>query len=126
MRVWVSSWQQECCGDPFRVGGEVRWTLQEPDLDFARSILGDALAASITHDEDHHGDLPDDALPTVGTVTAIKVVACAYSPGPAPHERTLYPISGSGVLRDRVQVSGAVPVDEGLQLVGYLVDIEPA
>ena len=126
MRVWVSSWQQECCGEPFRVGGEVRWTLQEPDLDFARTILGDALAETITHDEEHHRDLPDDTPPTIGTVTAINVVSCKYSPGAVPNERTFYPITGSAVLRDRSQVTGSVPVDEGFQLVGYLVDIEPA
>jgi hypothetical protein len=125
MRVWVSSWQQECCGDPFRVGGEVRWTLHKPDLDFARTVLGDTLAATITHDEEHHGDESDDTPPTAGTVTAIQSISCKFAPGPAPFERTPDAVPGSTVLRDRAEVHGSVPVDDGFQLVAYLVDLDP-
>ena len=78
------------------------------------------------HDEEHHGDLPDDAPRTVGTVTAIKAVSCKYEPGPGPCERTLYPVPGSAVMRERTVVHGSVPVDDGFRLVGYLVDLEPA
>jgi hypothetical protein len=123
MRVWVDSWQMQCCGDPIRVGGEVRWTLQEPDLDFARTVLGDTVAMTITHAEEHHGGLPGDTPATVGTVTAIKAVFCMYAAGRVPFERTLYPVTGSAVVRDRAEADGWEPEDGGLQFVSYLVDL---
>ena len=126
MRVWVDSWQMECCGDAIRVGGEVRWTLGTPDerdFDFVRSVLGDTVAKSITHLEDHHGGLPEESPVTVGTVTAIKAVYCRYAPGPDPLEKMLYPVNGSAVVRDRTEAKGWEPKDDGLRFISYLVDL---
>ncbi len=40
MTVWVDSWQMRCCGEPFRVGSQVAWTLSGADPDWLGAMLG--------------------------------------------------------------------------------------
>lgn len=86
--VWVDSWQIQCCGDPIDVGSTVSWTLSSTiDRLFLGSVIGDQ-ANQITHAEDHHGELPEDAPRTEGTVQSIFAVFGEYAPRPAGPERT--------------------------------------
>jgi len=115
----------QCCGKPIRLGGQVQWTLQEPDPDFAQQVLGEPLAKTITHAEEHHGGLPDDAPVTSGTVTAIKAILCRYAAVPGRDDRTRYPVEGSAVVRDVSQADGWEREDGNLRFVSYLVDLNP-
>jgi hypothetical protein len=40
--VWIESWQQQCCGDDFRVGSVVRWQVRtNSDVDeWVELLLG--------------------------------------------------------------------------------------
>ncbi len=40
MPVWVDDWQYQCCGEPFKVGSPVEWTLTLDREDFIRRALG--------------------------------------------------------------------------------------
>ena len=42
MAVWVNSWQMQCCGDPFRRGSKVAWTLRDVDSDWFDAMLARA------------------------------------------------------------------------------------
>ena len=33
MTIWVDGWQMQCCGEPFRLGSQVAWTLRAADPD---------------------------------------------------------------------------------------------
>ncbi len=59
LTVWMDAWQLQCCGQPFNVGSTIDWTLAAPsDREFLASVLGDDLAGTVTHHEEHHGGLP--------------------------------------------------------------------
>jgi hypothetical protein len=122
LRVWVSSWEQECCGDPFRVGGEARWTLAERAESWPSEVVGDAVASTITHMQNHHDLEGNDAPNTLGVVTAIQVVFCRYVPAGDP-PGLIVPVLGSAVLRRSEAVAIAEEPPDGLQLVGYIVDL---
>jgi hypothetical protein len=86
VRVWIEAWQACCCGDPFSVGSEVAWRLNPVSADerswFAEP-LGDGIAASITHCENHHSGAgrvsPDLTRGRVESITAVY-----WSVGPRP------------------------------------------
>ena len=123
LTVWLDSWQVQCCGKTFSVGGHVAWTLvSEPDLDYPESVLGQELAPSVTHREEHHGDLPDDAPTTSGTVRSIKAVFCRYGPG--PDAKTLYPIKGSVTFADKLSADGWEQEAGDRRFVSYLVELD--
>jgi hypothetical protein len=122
MAVWVDSWQMQCCGKPFHLGGEVAWTLQAPDLEWLQEMLGTGQAADAA--EEHHGGVPDDTEPTRGTVTGIAAVHCRVAPEPGKESGTLYPVPGSGVLTDVDSADGWTADREGYQFVGYLVQLD--
>lgn len=43
--MWADDWQMQCCGEPFRVGSEVAWTLGEADRDWLEEMLGQVVTA---------------------------------------------------------------------------------
>jgi hypothetical protein len=57
--VWVEGWQMECCGESFRIGSTVSWTLTETDPELLETILGEERAAEIPFTEEHHGTEPE-------------------------------------------------------------------
>ena len=95
MTVWVSAWQMQCCGKPFRIGSRVSWTLAQPD--------GTPL--------------------TTGTVTAISAVHCQYVPSEGTDKRTLYPVPSSAALTPVTSAEGWTPDRDSLRFVGYLVHV---
>jgi hypothetical protein len=74
--------------------------------------------------EEHHGGVPDDTMPTQGTVTRIVAVHCRYAPGPGGDSRTIYPVPGSGVLTDVASADGWTADRGDERFVGYLVQLE--
>lgn len=76
--VWISSWQMECCGEPFGVGDIVSLHLDdEPDTPWLASALGSDVAHRVTPAEDHHGE--EHPEPT-GRVVRIERAWCAHGP----------------------------------------------
>jgi hypothetical protein len=124
MTVWVDSWQMQCCGEPFRIGSQVAWTLGRPDLDWLNAMLGADARQSVDAAEEHHGGLPADTMPTRGTVTRIAAVHCGYAPRPGSDSRTRYPVAGSGVLTELDSADGWTTDLGELNFVGYLVQLE--
>lgn len=121
LTVWIDSWQMQCCGRRFAVGDQVVWTLvPDPDLDYPESVLGEDMAGSITHREEHHGGLPDDASITAATVRSISAIFCDY--GPAPDGKTLYPISGTQAVKLKDSADGWED-ETDQRFVAYLVEL---
>lgn len=124
--VWVSSWQMECCGDPFAVGDNVTWHLDdEPDPEWYEAALGTEVAQRITHAEEHHSD--DEEFPQVtGRVISITRAWCDYGPT-AADDRVLYPIPGSAVFESVDRYDGSErDAHPELTFNGWVVELELA
>ena len=123
MTVWVDSRQMQCCGNPFRRGSKVTWTLRDADPDWFAAMLGPFVRRTVQAEEEHHGGVPEDTPPTTGTATLIAAVHCRYAPrgsDPGPS----YPVPGSGVLTEVEAADGWV-ADRGKQrFAGYLVQLK--
>ena len=105
MTIWVDSWQMQCCGDPFRRGLKVAWTLRDADPDWFAAMLGPFVRRNVQAAEEHHGGVPECTPPTTGTLARIAAVHCRYAsregdPGPS------YPVPGSGVLTEVESADG--------------------
>ncbi|HEX5740137.1 MAG TPA: DUF6578 domain-containing protein [Pilimelia sp.] len=124
--VWVAEWQMECCGDPFRCGERVAWTVlvdagvHAPD--WLPDVLGE-LAVPVDAVEEHHGR--GAVEPMVGTVVSIEAVSCRFAPGPGDG-RTRVLVAGSGVTTDVALADGRTPPPSGTKLMGYLVRLTGA
>ena len=86
----------ECCGEPFAVHDIVEWYLSAaPDDDWLTDVIGDELAARVTHDHDRHG--PGEAgrrrQRRRGEVLSISCGYSRYAPAPGGDEGMLYPIA---------------------------------
>jgi hypothetical protein len=64
-RVFYDDWQFECCGEPFAIGDEVTWDVEEA------AWLAD-LGPDVLH-EHHHADM-NETSPLAGTVARIQMV----------------------------------------------------
>jgi hypothetical protein len=112
MKVWMDAWQLTCCGEPFSVGYEVEWRLNPVSPDersFFAGPLGDEVASSITHSENHHSG--DRVAPetTRGRVDSITAVYWRVGPRPGENPRVpniLYPLGGSALLEERDSTNG--------------------
>jgi hypothetical protein len=124
VRVWVDSWQMQCCGEPFRVGSQVEWTLGDADRDWINAMLGPDAQQAADAMEEHRGGLPAETPPTRGTVTRIAAARCRYAPRHGCDSRARYPVPGSGVLSDAESADGWTPDHGDLQFAGYLAQFE--
>lgn len=124
LAVWVDDWQMQCCGEPFRIGSEVAWTVSEADGRWLDRMLGLDAQATVEAAEDHHGLLPADTPTTRGTVARIRAVHCRYAPKPGADPRALYPVPGSGIVSDIESADGWTPDQGDARFVGYLVELE--
>lgn len=121
LTVWVDDWQVQCCGEPFAVGQRVTWTLGPVDRACPRAVLGEELAATLTHREDHHGGLPDDTPATTATLRSIRAASCRYEVPAAGPRR---PVAGSATLQWRHAADGWEAPEGGRELVSYVVELE--
>ena len=123
MTIWVDGWQMQCCGEPFRLGSQVTWTLRAADPDWLEAVLGAQQIVDAA--EEHHGGVPEDSMPIRGTVTHIAAVHCRYAPRSGSESRTIYPVAGSGVLTDIDSADGWTADRGDERFVGYLVQLKP-
>lgn len=113
--VWLDAWQQQCCGEPFAVGSRVGWTLRDiPRGRFFDDVAGAEIAQRITHAEEHHGAVPEDAPVVHGLVREIRAIH-----GRFVRERDWAP----GESRIVTSADGSDEV-EGLSFNGYVVDLD--
>jgi hypothetical protein len=126
LRVWVDSWQVQCCGEPFAVGDTVRWTLLAQPFDEEVFDAAGRREAVATHVEEHHGGAPEDAPLTEGRVRRVLAVTFEHAPVPgAP--RTFAWVPGSGRTQVRWRVDGwesELHPDGTRRFAGYLVDLD--
>ena len=62
MTIWIDSWQMQCCGEPFRLGSRVAWTLRAADPDWLAATLGADAQQAVDAAEEHHGAVPADTV----------------------------------------------------------------
>lgn len=101
IEVELSEWEQQCCGNPFRVGATVTWRL------VARAPSQDAGTVR-RYREEHHGETPEHVphLLVTGTVRAIQGLHYAFDEGPNPWELTMRPSSEVAVELEAVPGAG--------------------
>ncbi len=123
-RVWVDSWQMQCCGDPFTLDSDVTWsTAAVTDPSWYGDFLDVEVAASITDHEEHHTDDDQNLTSMSGVVRSIDAVFCRYE----VVNRAATPVARSGVLEPRSSVDGWEDEEElgvGRTFVGYLVSLD--
>ena len=123
MAVWVDSWQMQCCGDPFRRGSKVAWTLRDVDSDWFDAMLGPRMRRTVNAAEEHHGGVPEYTPPVTGMVTLIAAVHCRYA-SQGSNSGTSYPVPGSGVLTELESADGWTADRGEERFVGYLVQLK--
>ena len=126
LTVWMADWQMQCCGEPFSVGTTVEWPLA-PVADRGALILamGQELAETVTHQEDHHGLLlPENAPRTAGTVLSIRAIHGRY--GRAQDQGNCV-----SQLRESATATLVGSADgwesedpEGARFVGYVIELD--
>lgn len=126
--VWVADWQLQCCGDPFRLGERVAWTVlvgSDPQVpEWLAEVLGDR-AVTVDAVQEHHQERDSTVEPVVGTVAAVRAVSCRLAPV-AKGSRTYVPVPGSGRIIDVEMADGWTGTPPGTELMGYLVDLTGA
>jgi hypothetical protein len=102
IEVELHEWEQQCCGDPFRIGSTVTWKLvaRDPDEDSGRPMPG--------YWEEHHDQTPEHVphLPVTGTVRTIRALHYAFDEGANPGEMIIRPSSEVAVELDGVPGAG--------------------
>ena len=112
MTVWVDSWQMQCCGEPFRIGTQVAWPLGPVGRGWLAELLGPDARQTVDAAQERHGAVPDDTVPTRGTVTRITAVHGRFAAKASPD---------SAVLTDLDSADGRTADRGDLRFVGYLV-----
>jgi hypothetical protein len=131
VRVWISDWQWECCGEPFSVGDSIEWGLLPETSDGRASLtgpLGVDVADAITHFYEAHPDEDDEQQPiaTPGRIESVEAVYWQYASRPGSDSRTRYPVEGSGVTEPRSKVDGwESERPDRREFVGYIVSLSP-
>jgi hypothetical protein len=121
----MSAWQMQCCGEPFGVGSRVRWTLASVGeyRDFLGAFMGDELAGTVAHREEHHGGAPVGTPATEGVVASIRAVWCRFgSDSDRPHD--LNPDAGSATVLPMESADGWNPDEGESRFVGYIVELD--
>jgi len=132
--VWIEGWQQQCCGDDFRVGSAVRWEVkQNPDGDeWIGLLLGPEWSKRVGFSQAHHLGESDGVL--TGVVSEISVITCdrvlGNAPHPGPGGKVLVAVRGSGRLRkvevaDRWEPEPRDPA-AGWSFDGWIVELDSA
>jgi hypothetical protein len=124
MTIWIDSWQMQCCGEPFRLGSRVAWTLRAADPDWLAATLGADAQQAVDAAEEHHGAVPADTVPTRGTVRRIAAVHCRLAPESGSDAPAVGPVAGTGVLTGVGSADGWTEDRGDEHFIGYLVQLE--
>ena len=117
-------WEQQCCGDPFRIGSTVTWKLvaRDPGEESGRPLA--------RYREEHHDQTPEHVphLPVTGAVRSAQALHYAFDEGPNPGELTVRPSSEVAVDLDGVPGAGKQPPGCTCehQVLAYRVELEIA
>ncbi len=121
-RVWVDSWQLQCCGGSLVVGEATSLTVVDADVEHLRPLLGE-LAATVPYWEEHHADSrwmgQRGGRTLEGRVARIDVVRTKSRP--VEPGATLHAYDPSTV---RLEPTDEATGQEGG--AGYLVELVPA
>ena len=102
IEVELREWEQQCCGDPFRLGSTVTWKLvaRDPNQDSGRPMPG--------YWEEHHDQISEHVphLPVTGVVRFAQALHYAFDEGPTPCELIIRPSSEVAVELDAVPGAG--------------------
>ncbi|MDA2803279.1 DUF6578 domain-containing protein [Nocardiopsis suaedae] len=126
--VWVENRGLQCCGDPFSVGAQVEWFLLPAgarDRAWMGEILDRGTAEGVTHLQEHHAG-SEEPVAVAGTVRRIRVVRCRYAEVSGSVPRSLRPVPDTTELAEAPSAHGWESSPEGVQVAGYLVDLETA
>jgi hypothetical protein len=127
MTVWIADWQMQCCGDPFRRGERIAWTvLKGSDShlpEWLAEVLGDRAVTVDAIEEHHQGD--SEVEPVIGTIVSIRAVSCRLAPV-TEGSRTYVHVPGSGETTDIEMADGWTEPPSGTELMGYLVELTGA
>ena len=126
MTIWVDNCQVQCCGEPFRLGSQVAWTLRAADPDWLAARSGADAQQTGDAGEEHHGAVPGDTIPTRGRVRHTAAVHCRFVPEPGSDSLTACPVAGTGVLTDIRSADGWTEDRGDEHFIGYLVHICPS
>jgi uncharacterized protein DUF6578 len=126
--VWVTAWEQQCCGTDFAVGSAVTWTVVEHDGpdEWVEQLLGPDWGDRVKYSEGHHGE---EEVSLSGVVRAIHEVRCRRELQAEGAGQAWVPIRGSGWLTD-VAVADpwtSEPADvrrEPVTFDGWVVELE--
>lgn len=119
-RIYVESWQMECCGDPSSVDSVVHRTVVPADHDFLDAVVGAELSAKVTEAEEHHHDPATTAVQSLsGVVRSIQTVSCQYAKPDGGS--ALYPVTNSAVLQEVASSEEDTSGLEGRAFLGWLV-----
>lgn len=118
----------QCCGDPFRRGERIAWTVLkglDPHVpEWLAEVLGDRVV-TVDAIEEHHQGEDGEVEPVIGTVASIRAVSCRLAPV-TEGSRTYVRIPGSGVTTDIEMADGWTEAPSGTELMGYLVELTGA
>lgn len=104
-RVWLSSWEWDCCGDAFGRGDRVTLNVsREPDP-WVQELLGPELADGIAAVESHHDEPGPEQL--TGVVTAIHGVTIDHSERREPRAQHQPPPEPVRTLNGTWRLSGS-------------------
>lgn len=113
----------QCCGESFSVGDVVAWRVADPDTDWPEAALGPEMAQRVAFTEERHSESPDDLPLRRGSVIAIYAAFCDY--GPTSDDSTaLYPVVGSGIVREVPRADGSDRIESAARFNGYAVEVE--
>jgi uncharacterized protein DUF6578 len=104
VRVWLTEWEWQCCGEDFRVGSEVDWDVMplQPEEWANLEPLGEELLDTITHytrPDDHISEAErPQAVRTRGRVESLNAVYFRWVRTPWWRRRSDQQVLGSSVL----------------------------
>jgi len=120
--VWVENWQMQCCGDPFKQGDTVEWTV----LLWAFDPPAVQDIGQVDYYYENHANGNTDLLRLSGTVTSVQQVFQQYE---LRHDTMVgrdvrVPVGGYLAITDQA-ADGWVPDREDGRFSAYLATVDP-
>lgn len=124
IEVFLSGWEQSCCGTDFALGSEVTWQLLAEDPALASRAPSASAPPLPRYLEEHHGETPDDVphLPVTGIVRRIRSVV--HPTVPEPGEPRSFTADLSHPEFGELSEVARQQLDLGPGHHGYLAEIE--